>query len=741
MPTNLHVAPPRRIRRGLLAIGMAVATAIAIAAPASGKAVLSHLHVLELEEVALDWTPTKGGAIARAGRDLVVVQGDGTMVVIHRDRSVAYLDDVVPMRRDAYMEHDLFEDPHRRHNFRVADMLLRPLASGEWAMFVSHHWFAGDCIRFRVSRTRLRRGADGAYALAAPWTALFDAEPCLAKEFDGLQAGGRMLADGDGSLLIVIGDHGRDGWSASDENGYLPALPQAADSHMGKLVRLDTETGEAEILAVGLRNPQGLARDADGVLWATEHGPNGGDELNLLEPGSNYGWPLVTLGRLYDGETSGGGAPPGADPGTVGLHDGFAAPVFSWVPSIGVSAAAVNDTRHFPLWRDDLLIASLDGRSLFRVRRDGGRVQYVERIELGYRLRDIALRADGGLALLAEPHRVLFLTRSDDWCVESAHRRGHAWAVHCDDEDLRRSETAWRSGIETIVSGAPSIRSEFDVWFDGRRALTWVRADCAPEDVAARFFLRISPMDAADLPEEDAACGFADLDFTFAELPSPPPTPWARGYAGRLDDKCIAGARLPEYGISRIETGQFVDAGGGERRILWKGEIFPPSAEPAAERERLASSDFDVHVERGQLVYVGKDRDAGGGGVYNFFLHAIPVDDADLPEERRESGFDNLDFRFFPSSCIAEPSDRVRATHVDGECVIAASLPEYAIDYVVTGRFLYDGEGKWRSLWRVELDIPPDECPSPWTSSAVAPGGAPMETTAAPPRDRRRNGN
>lgn len=740
MPTNLRAAPPHWIRRGLPAVGLAAA--IAIAAPTSGRAKASHLHLLELEEVALEWTPTKGGAIDRAGRDLVVVQGDGTMVVIHRDRSVAYLDEVVPMRRGAYMEHDLFEDPHRRHNFRVADMLLRPHAPGEWTMFVSHHWFAGDCIRFRVSRTRLRRGADGAYALAAPWTALFDAEPCLAKEFSGLQAGGRMLADGDGSLLVVIGDHGRDGWSTSDENGYLPALPQAEDSHMGKLVRLDAETGEAEILAVGLRNPQGLARDADGAVWATGHGPNGGDELNLLEPGSNYGWPLVTLGRLYDVETFGGGAPPGADPGTVGLHDGFAPPVFSWVPSIGVSAVVANDARHFPLWHDDLLVASLDERSLFRVRRDGGRVQYVERIELGYRLRDIALRADGGLALLAEPHRVLFLTRSDDWCVESAHRIGHAWAVHCDDEALRRSETAWRSRIETIVSREPSIRSEFDVWLHGRRALTWVREDCAPEDVAARFFLRVSPMDAADLPAEDAACGFADFDFTFAELPPPPPTPWARRYAGRLDGECVAGARLPEYDISRIETGQFTDAVGGGRRILWKGEIFPPSAEPAAEREPPAPSDFDVHVERGQLVYVGKGQEVDDAdAVYNFFLHATPVDDANLSEERRENGFDNLDFQFFPSSCAAEPSDRVRATRVDGECVIAASLPAYAVDYVATGRFLRDDEGGLRNLWRVELDIPPDECPPPWISPAFAPGAAPMEAADAPTRDRRGNGN
>ena len=720
MPTNLHSAPPRRVRRGMLAVGLTVATVVS--APASGKFFGSHLHYLELEEVALDWSPTKGGAIARAGQDLAVVRGDGTIAVVRQDRSVVYLDDVVPMRRDAFLAHDLFESPPKRHNFRVADVLLRPIAPGEWAMFVSHHWFAGDCVRFRVSRTNLRRGADGAYALSAPWTALFDAEPCFVTTFWGLHSGGKMLADGDGSLLIAIGDHGRDGWSASDENGYLPALPQAADSHFGKLVRLDTETGEAEILAVGFRNPQGLARDADGGLWSTEHGPDGGDELNFLEFGSNYGWPLVTLGRLYDLGSSGGGAPPGADPGTVGMHDGFAAPVFSWAPSIGVSAVVVNDARHFPLWRDDLLIASLKERSLFRARRDSGRVQYVERIEIGHGLRDIALRADGGLALLTDGHRVFFLTRSDAWCVESARGRGHAWAAHCDDAALRRSEIAWRSRFEAAVSGAPSIRSEFDVWFDGY-ALTWVREDCAPEDAAARFSLRVSPMDTADLPAERAQRGFADFDFTFAELPPPPPTPWTRRYAGRLDGKCVAYARLPDYDIFRIETGQFVDTDGGGRRFLWKGDIFPPHAEPAAwrelyesavSREPVARSDFDVYVDNGKLVYVGEGRKADDAGdAQAFFLRVTPADDADLPEERREHGFESLDFRFFPSPCRADPSGGVRAMHVDDKCVIAAPLPAYAIGGVATGRTVPDGEGGWRSLWKLDLDFPRDGRRSP----------------------------
>ena len=128
---------------------------------------------------------------------------------------------------------------------------------------------------------------------------------------------------------------------------------------MGKLVRVEIETGRAETLASGLRNPQGLTRDAAGTLWETEHGPWGGDELNVLEPGGNYGWPLVSYGVWYQKTII------GSNDKDVARHDGFIKPVFSWVPSIGISNLIVNDERWFPLWKDDLLISSL--RSLFKI--------------------------------------------------------------------------------------------------------------------------------------------------------------------------------------------------------------------------------------------------------------------------------------------------------------------------------------------------------------------------------------
>ena len=149
-----------------------------------------------------------------------------------------------------------------------------------------------------------------------------------------------------------------------------------------------------------------------------------------MEAGANYGWPKVSYGVHYGGEVVGDWPVERS-----ARHDGFARPVFAWVPSIGISSIAVNDERFFPLWSDDLLIGSLSsGRSLFRVRRHGRRVSYVERIDMGGQpIRDIAQLADGRIALLSSDGKVLFLSRAyAPYCGPDAHPR-HVYAVDCPD--------------------------------------------------------------------------------------------------------------------------------------------------------------------------------------------------------------------------------------------------------------------------------------------------------------------
>ncbi len=378
-------------------------------ATVSGDAVTlgTHLYVLEVETLRFERFATlnTGGAIEPLGDDLLLATPSGELALIASDGAVEYLAGQVPMNRSAVESLDL--EPVVEGRFRVADILLKEDIARGGELFATHHYFAGECgYRFRLSSTKFFRD-EGRLPVLSPWKTIFDAEPCLTVPTlrQGHQAGGKMLTDGPDHLLVLIGDHGKDGLGRVGGATY-PLLPRDPDSHLGKLVRVEIGTGAAEVLTLGQRNPQGFARDRDGSLWATEHGPRGGDELNLLEPGNDYGWPQVSYGTTYTGRA--------LYRGEMGQHDGFAQPAFAWVPSIGISAMVVNDARAFPLWRDDLLIASLRARSVFRVRRSGDIVRYVEQIEIrpgtrGGRIRDMTQMADGRLALLLDRSRVVFL--------------------------------------------------------------------------------------------------------------------------------------------------------------------------------------------------------------------------------------------------------------------------------------------------------------------------------------------
>ena len=390
------------------------------AAPPDAATVETHLHALTVEQPVRfrgDYDAgARGGAVDVLCDDLLVVTAWGRMVLVS-GREARFLDGRVPMLSPELAASGVPE-LEQRHldfnpgNFRVADVLLRPRAAGRWRLFVTHHYADAECIGFRLSSTAVRR--EGERVVVSPaWTTVLDFEPCT-NYADGHQAGGRMLPDGPRHLLAVVGDH------ASEH------LPQAPDSNLGKLLRIDTGTGRAEVLAVGLRNPQGFARDAEGVLWETEHGPRGGDELNVLEAGGNYGWPRVSHGVRYVLRSVGGRA---------GWHDGFASPVFFWTPSIGISSVMVNDERFFPLWGNDLLVASLRGGALLRIRRDGTDVKSVEEIYSGPAIRDMAQMLDGRIALFNGGGSVRFLSRSAVWCRGGRFRRWHVYSKQCPPAD------------------------------------------------------------------------------------------------------------------------------------------------------------------------------------------------------------------------------------------------------------------------------------------------------------------
>jgi glucose/arabinose dehydrogenase len=214
----------------------------------------------------------------------------------------------------------------------------------------------------------------------------------------GSHFGGKIVFPGDGTLLLSLGD----GFSLREE-------AQKPSSHLGSIVRLTLDGGTPEdnpnfgedakpqLFSIGHRNVQGLAIDpATGVIWEHEHGPRGGDELNRLESGGNYGWPIATYGRDYQG----------ARISPIEDHAGFSAPVHYWVPSIAPSGLAIYRGSLFADWKGHALVGGLASGDLRRVNPETGEevilLSDAKSETDAFRIRDVDIDADGAVLLLVE---------------------------------------------------------------------------------------------------------------------------------------------------------------------------------------------------------------------------------------------------------------------------------------------------------------------------------------------------
>ncbi|MBI4519585.1 MAG: PQQ-dependent sugar dehydrogenase [Gemmatimonadetes bacterium] len=219
---------------------------------------------------------------------------------------------------------------------------------------------------------------------------------------DGIE--GRLIQAPDGTLFITSGVPAGVGINSADW-----PQPQQLDSNMGKVLRIAADgsiprdnpfVGRAgarpEIYAYGLREDQGVAiHPRTGRLWASENGPKGGDEINLVEPGANYGFPLLSYGREYSGQPVGDGRT---------AAPGMKQPVYFWTPSIAPSGMTFYAGALFPAWQGDLFVAALAGRHLVRLVLDGERVVGEERLltALDTRMRDVREGPDGALYVLTD---------------------------------------------------------------------------------------------------------------------------------------------------------------------------------------------------------------------------------------------------------------------------------------------------------------------------------------------------
>jgi glucose/arabinose dehydrogenase len=278
----------------------------------------------------------------------------------------------------------------------LLDVVLAPDYAKSQEIFFSYAEPRSDGNGTAVAKARLALRRDG--GALENLRVIFHQQPSVES---AVHFGSRLAFAADGTLFVTLGERG-------SEREQAPRL----DSHLGKVVRITrdgqapadnpyvkTAGARAEIWSVGHRNLQGAAlHPATGQLWTTEHGPQGGDELNTPEAGRDYGWPRVSDGVNYDGTPvgDGGNAAPGLEPSR-----------WHWTPSIAPSGLAFYTATRFAPWRGNLFAGSLKFGYLARLTLEGDRVVSEERLLQGInrRIRDVRQGPDGALYLLTDEAR------------------------------------------------------------------------------------------------------------------------------------------------------------------------------------------------------------------------------------------------------------------------------------------------------------------------------------------------
>ena len=223
---------------------------------------------------------------------------------------------------------------------------------------------------------------------------IFRMEPKLR---NGYHFGSRLVFDRDGMLYITLGDRGEmeRAQNPGDHNGSVIRIHD--DGRVPKDNPFAGRPGwRAEKYTLGNRNMQGAAlHPQTGLLWTHEHGPQGGDEVNVIRPGVNYGWPVITYGVNYGS---------GTRIGEGSAKEGMAQPLHKWVPSIAPSGLAFYNGGKFSKWRGDLLVGALKDQMLVRLKLDGEKVVREERLlkNLIGRIRDVRVGPDGLIYLLTD---------------------------------------------------------------------------------------------------------------------------------------------------------------------------------------------------------------------------------------------------------------------------------------------------------------------------------------------------
>ena len=351
---------------------------------------------------------------------------------------------------------------HTFWSYRYHDIMHYTYSGQDYLAITYTHFDAEQvCFTTTIKSLKIPPGIKDLKAMNAradDWETVFKTSPCLPLTNEVIPiatsaAGARLAYDPAGVIYFASGDYRWDG------NGMHLAIAQLPEYDYGKVIAIDLNKGEARHISQGHRNMHGIAIDRQNRVWTVEHGNRGGDELNLIIEGRDYGWPVETLGTQYS-------KMPMPNTLSYGRHDVFEQPIFAFLPSVAISSLNLIDDFH-PSWDGDLLMGTLKDQALHRFRIIDGHVQFNERIPVGGRVRYAQqMDEDTIVMLIDDSNKLVFLTTSQtghgDQFVED-------YLKHSDLEEARkgrlRSNLANCLQCHSLTPGqsasAPSLANVF----------------------------------------------------------------------------------------------------------------------------------------------------------------------------------------------------------------------------------------------------------------------------------------
>lgn len=350
---------------------------------------------------------------------LIYIQGDGSIYFFEKNSNDKFSfekikSEKIPNNREDFIRkyEEKYGTARMKNFFGVRDVYIDKFNSYENELLIVSsldYDIKNDCHRLAVFFNQFVKTS---YPELSKWKRIYSSKECLDEDvhtsgkFPLSSAGGRIVKFDENHILLSVGDYAVDGYYSPEK------YSQDLNNDYGKIIKININTLSNEIFSYGHRNPQGLFFVDRENIFSTEHGPYGGDELNIIYKNKNYGWPVATFGTAYV-DYSGNLASDGiVDPLfewpneiTSNSHDGFQKPIFSWGPRWGVSnlivyKSGIIDKR----WAGNFFISSLRAKTLTRMvfNKENKSIIYAEDIFINKRIRDIIESPDGRIVLLTD---------------------------------------------------------------------------------------------------------------------------------------------------------------------------------------------------------------------------------------------------------------------------------------------------------------------------------------------------